>query len=149
MERNRAAIESLFLDSAIRNPGFAKGYAEASPQSAILVCGHTDLVINGRKFSGNSQRRRKKFLLFHGTFLLNFQLALIDDCLPMPSKQPDYRQNRAHAEFLMNLKIPADRLKNALIKTWNAIGELNNFPEQETHKLAVEKYSTAGWNFRL
>ena len=48
----------------------------------------------------------------------------------------------------MNLKIPADRLKNALIKAWNAIGELNDFPKQAAHKLAMEKYSTDKWNFR-
>ena len=48
MRRNRAAIES-----AIRNP-----------QSAIAIRGHTDLAIGGKKFSGNSQRRRKQFLFF-------------------------------------------------------------------------------------
>ena len=149
MERNRAAIEPFFIKSEIRNPGFAKGYAEASPQSAIQVCGHTDLVIGGRKFSGNSQRRRKHFLLFHGTFLLDFNLSLIAELLQMPSKQPDYRQSRNHDEFLMNLKIPAERLKNALIKAWNATGESGDFPEQESHKLVAEKYSTAKWNFRL
>jgi lipoate---protein ligase len=138
MERNRAAIESLFFKSEIRNSKFE-----------ISVCGHTDLAVGGRKFSGNSQRRRKKFLLFHGTFLLDFKLSLIGELLQMPSKQPDYRQNRNHDKFLMNLKIPADRLKNTLIKAWNATGELCDFPKQEFHKLAVEKYSTARWNFRL
>jgi lipoate-protein ligase A len=138
MERNRAAIESLFLKFEIRNSKFN-----------LSVCGHTDMVIDGRKFSGNSQRRRKKFLLFHGTFLLNFNLSLIGELLRMPSKQPDYRQSRDHGEFLMNLKIPAERLEKALIKSWNATGESSDFPKQELHKLAVEKYSTAKWNFRL
>ena len=67
----------------------------------------------------------------------------------MPSKQPDYRQGRNHGEFLVNLKIPAEQLKKALIKTWNATGELGDFPKQELHKLAAEKYSTVKWNFRL
>ena len=138
MERNRAAIESLFPKSAIRNSKFE-----------ISIGGFTDLTIGGRKFSGNSQRRRKNFLLFHGTFLLDFNLSLISDFLQMPSKQPDYRQGRNHGEFLVNLKIPADRLKNALIKVWNATGELNDFSKQELHKLADEKYSTPKWNFRL
>ena len=110
--------------------------------------GLTDLTIGGRKFSGNSQRRRKNFLLFHGTFLVDFDLSLISELLRMPSKQPDYRQDRNHGDFLMNLKISADQLKNTLVKTWNATGELSGFPEQELHKLATEKYSTAKWNFR-
>jgi lipoate-protein ligase A len=138
MERNRAAIESSFRT--------------LNPQPSTLnICigGHTDLVIDGCKFSGNSQRRRKNFLLFHGTFLLDFDLPLISKLLQMPSKQPDYRQDRNHGEFLVNLKMPAERLKNTLIKAWGATGKLSGFPEQELHKLAAEKYSTAKWNFRL
>ena len=131
MERNRAAIESLFL------------------KSEIFACGHTDLVVGGHKFSGNSQRRRKNFLLFHGTFLLNFDLPLIGELLQMPSKQPDYRRDRDHDEFLVNLKISVDSLKNTLAKTWSAIGMLHDFPKQETHRLAVDKYSTTRWNLRL
>src|SRR6267378_7054611 len=77
MERNRVAIESV-----IRNP-----------QSVIRVQGHTDLTIAGLKFSGNSQRRRRRFLLFHGTFLLDFDIALVEALLSPPSKQPAYRQN--------------------------------------------------------
>jgi lipoate---protein ligase len=138
MERNRAAIESFFIKSEIQNLKFE-----------ISVGGHTDMVLNGRKFSGNSQRRRKNFLLFHGTFLLDFNLSLIDELLQMPSKQPDYRQGRNHGDFLTNLKIPADRLRNALIKAWNTTGELSDFPEWELHKLTTEKYSTTKWNFRL
>jgi lipoate---protein ligase len=131
MERNRAAIESPFR------------------KSEILVAGFTDLVVGGRKFSGNSQRRRKNSLLFHGTFLLNFDLPFIGELLQMPSKQPDYRRDRSHDEFLTNLKISADQLENALAKTWGAIEKSSDFPKQETHRLAAEKYSTTRWNFRL
>src|SRR5258706_12174366 len=45
MERNRAAIETLFSRLQTR------------PQ--ITVRGHTDLTMGGLKFSGNSQRRKK------------------------------------------------------------------------------------------
>jgi lipoate-protein ligase A len=138
MRRNRAAVESLFRTFNLQLSTFN-----------LSIGGHTDLVIGGRKFSGNSQRRRRKFLLFHGTFLLDFDLPLIGELLQVPSKQPDYRRNRAHGKFLVNLKAPAGQLKNALNKAWNASEELHDFPKQETHRLAVEKYSTARWNFRL
>ena len=46
MERNRAAIESLFFKSEIGNR-----------KSEISVSGHTDICLGGLKFSGNSQRR--------------------------------------------------------------------------------------------
>ena len=130
MERNREAIEALF-------------------KSQISVRGHTDLAIAGRKFSGNSQRRKKNFLLFHGTFLLNFDLALVGDFLRMPSRQPDYRQSRSHDDFLANLNLPAERIKVALKEIWNAPGELKAVPQSEIQTLAAQKYSTGEWNFKL
>jgi lipoate-protein ligase A len=123
----------------------------------IAVQGHTDLalvtghssVVTARKFSGNSQRRQKRSLLFHGTFLLNFDLPLVNELLRMPSKQPDYRTHRGHDEFLVNLNLPANRLKSALRGVWDADGEMHDFPDEEVHRLTTEKYSTVKWNFKL
>lgn len=125
--------------------------------SAIFVCGHTDLALGAgrlasesrQKFSGNSQRRHKNALLFHGTFLLNFDLALVNKLLRMPSKQPDYRNNRAHGDFLADLHVPATTLKQALATIWNTSGGTCDVPQSEVQKLAVEKYSAREWNFRL
>jgi len=137
MEKNRAAIETLFK-SEIGNR-----------KSEISVSGHTDLSLNGLKFSGNSQRRKKDFLLFHGTFLLDFDLALVGNFLRMPSLQPDYRAGRSHDDFLVNLKLSANQDKAALQKAWGATEELRDFPNQEIQKLAVGKYSTEEWNMKL
>jgi lipoate-protein ligase A len=136
MERNREAIEALL------------------PKSKISVSGHTDLALNSQpstlnKFSGNSQRRRKNFLLFHGTFLLDFDLALVGQFLRMPSQEPDYRRSRSHDQFLTNLNLPAAEVKDALKKIWNAKKELRNFPKSEIQKLADEKYSTDEWNLKF
>jgi lipoate-protein ligase A len=133
MEKNRAAIES-----AIRNP-----------QSAISIRGHTDLCLGNLKFSGNSQRRKKNFLLFHGTFLLNFNLARVGDFLKMPSLQPDYRAARNHENFLVNLDLSAATVKAALQTAWSATEKLPHFPAQEIQKLAAQKYSTDAWNLKL
>jgi lipoate-protein ligase A len=99
-----------------------------------------------RKFSGNSQRRRKHFLLFHGTFLLNFNLPLVSELLPMPSKQPDYREDRGHDRFLANLNVSADKVKNALRQVWNGMEESDQFPKELVQKLVAQKYSTDEWN---
>ena len=133
MRRNRAAI-----DSALR-----------TPHSAIAIRGHTDLAIGERKFSGNSQRRRKHFLLFHGTFLLNFDLTLIGDLLRMPSKEPDYRENRKHADFLTNINVSAEKVKAAMQKAWDAGSPLGNPPLEKIKALAREKYATNEWNFKF
>ena len=139
MERNR---------NAIQNVGSSAPHALIDGP-VIAVRGHTDLTIGGLKFSGNSQRRKKDFLLFHGTFLLDFDLALVGELLRMPSKQPDYRQGRGHGEFLTNLKLPADTVKAALIKSWNATEELKDFPKSKIQKLAREKYLTGEWNLKF
>src|SRR5271170_4121513 len=120
MERNRAAIESLHKTI----------HHQSSPIN-LTVCGHTDLAICGRKFSGNSQRRKKDFLLFHGTFLLNFDFALVSEFLEMPLRQPHYRKSRSHTEFLTNLKMSADMVKTALAAAWNADEPLKNPPLEE------------------
>jgi len=101
------------------------------------------------KFAGNSQRRRKNFLLFHGTLLLDCDLALVSELLLMPSLQPDYRASRSHSEFITNLKLPAEKVKTALAKIWNANQELKNPPLEEITRLAREKYSTREWNFKF
>lgn len=131
--------------------------AMAGSRSPISVCGHTDLAlvvphsspVVQRKFSGNSQRRHKRALLFHGTFLLNFNLALVNELLRMPSKQPDYRHHRGHGEFLTNLNLSATGVKKALGRVWNANEEMHDFQAEAVQKLAKEKYSTPSWNIRL
>ena len=131
MERNRAAIQSLF------------------PDTKVAIRGHTDLCLGTLKFSGNSQRRRKHSLLFHGTFLLGLDLALVGEFLRMPSKQPDYRGSRVHAEFLTNLGLPAEKIKASLKKAWHAGTPLQNPPLEEISVLARIKYATSEWNQKL
>jgi lipoate---protein ligase len=115
----------------------------------IRIQGHTDLALANLKFSGNAQRRRRKFLIFHGTFLLNFDLALVEKYLLMPSKQPDYRQNRSHAEFLTNLNLTADTAQHALQTEWHATEPFGNLPTKEINELTRSKYSTPEWNFKF
>jgi len=67
----------------------------------------------------------------------------------MPSLQPDYRASRPHAEFVTNLNLPAEKVKAALAKFWNANESLQNPPLAEIKKLALEKYSTREWNFKF
>jgi lipoate-protein ligase A len=114
----------------------------------VQVQGHTDLAIGGLKFSGNSQRRKKRFLLFHGSFLLHFDIGLIERSLPMPTKQPDYRQRRSHSEFLRNLNLSPEQLRKALSEAWNALDPSRGVPLERISSLAREKYSSDEWSLR-
>ena len=86
----------------------------------VTATGFTDLAMNGRKVSGNAQYRKRNALLFHGTFLLDFDLSMVESLLDMPSVAPDYRDGRSHVEFLANIDIRAQLLKAELRQKWNA-----------------------------
>jgi lipoate-protein ligase A len=110
--------------------------------------GDTDLAVDGVKFSGNAQRRKLRSLVFHGTFLLDFDLALIERLLPMPSRQPGYRQERAHGAFVANVPLGRAALKTALTEAWGASDPLQDWPEGLTQQLVREKYSRDEWNLK-
>jgi lipoate-protein ligase A len=130
LERHRAVLERLL-------------------QTPVRIRGHTDLALGGLKFSGNSQRRKRRALLFHGGFLIGLGLGLIEGALLMPSKQPDYRAHRSHSDFLVNLSVPAREVALALRRGWQAGAPLGEIPLERIRKLAREKYATAEWTWRL
>ena len=112
----------------------------------ISVRGTSDLVWNGRKFSGNAQRWLRKSFVHHGTFLYDFDLAKLSRALAHPTRQPDYRQARPHAEFVTNLAMDAVTLRSILFKTWNATpSECHAKLLEETRKIAQSRYSSSVW----
>lgn len=115
----------------------------------VEMMGSSDLTIGGRKFSGNAQRRRLKAVLFHGTFLLDFDLSLIGKYLKIPTKQPEYRNQRSHPDFVCNINCNPSDLKQTLESLWNADTPLETIPTGGVKKLVEEKYSKREWNFKL
>ena len=115
----------------------------------VRVRGFTDLTLGALKFSGNSQRCKRNHLLFHGTFLLDFDLKRIDRCLNVPAKQPAYRENRVHLSFVTNIHASAEQVKNALAGAWGARMKLVNIPELGIKELTSERYSKEAWNLKF
>ncbi len=125
---------------------------EAALGKSVELAGHTDLAIEGRKFSGNAQKRKTTYFLFHGTILLDFDLDLVQKLLLPPSKEPDYRARRSHLEFIRNLDISREKVKKSLCKAWNATQPAQVWPRQElevVEKLVEEKYRHDAWNFKF
>jgi lipoate-protein ligase A len=116
---------------------------------SVTVQGLTDLALGDRKFSGNAQRRKRRYLLFHGSFLLHFELQLIEALLALPPKQPAYRQNRAHRDFLTNLHVPAQLIKDTLRRHWQATDEFCAVPWDHINRLVQEKYASQAWNLHM
>ncbi|MGV3773770.1 MAG: lipoate--protein ligase family protein [Verrucomicrobiales bacterium] len=137
MERNRGAIQSLL-----------------PADQTIEVKGYTDLTCNGLKFSGNAQRRKRTHILFHGAFLLHYDLPLVERVLKMPVQQPEYRGQRTHLDFIQNLPLSREAVRNVLSFAWkaesgNTAWELPNALKTLLSRLVEEKYGTTEWNLKF
>ena len=116
-----------------------------------IVQGTSDLAILKDavfKVSGNAQQRKRHYFLHHGTLLCSFDLRVIPNYLNPPERQPDYRKNRAHEQFLTNLPVTLQHLKQLLIDEWQPRGEYAPLPWQTLNQLLAEKYSLEEWNQR-
>ncbi len=111
--------------------------------------GTSDLTFEGRKFSGNALRCKRNWLVYHGTMICEFDLRLIANCLDDPIRQPDYRVNRSHQEFLIQLPTTTAQLAVAIANQWKAVEELADWPRDLTSRLASGKYATDEWKFKV
>ena len=121
--------------------------------------GTSDLVLavdegNGaipslKKISGNALRVRRHGVLYHGTLLDRFDLALAARLLKHPPREPDYRGQRPHAAFLVNLGLGRERLEGLLRGAFGAIDPLGELPRERVARLIEERYGDRAWTHRL
>src|SRR4029079_12811276 len=116
-----------------------------SHTGTITCAGTSDLALRGqssatipRKFSGNSLRIKRTHLLYHGTLLYAFDLALVEKCLRMPPRQPDYRDARPHSEFLANLPVARQQLIDAVSSAWPIDSEPTVVPMARVERLVAD-----------
>jgi lipoate-protein ligase A len=114
-------------------------------QPEMACVGTSDLAAAGRKFSGNAQQRKRHYLLHHGTLLYNFPIALIGQYLRPPRRQPEYRRQRDHEAFLINLPATGSELRDRLRSTWNATADLEDWPKEAVQQLTRAKYCRSEW----
>lgn len=150
---NYSLILNLETRPELHNVSSANCYIMRQQRNALIpllgqveIRGTTDLALNERKFSGNAQRRKRRFTLFHGTILLDFDWNLLSQVLAAPSRQPDYRQSRSHRDFLTSVNVSRDDLRRALSEIWDATGNLDSFPHERMNKLIAERYNCSDWN---
>jgi lipoate---protein ligase len=150
-----AAVLSYELRPALRSLEAAHSLAMETLLSAIAPFvpdvsrrGICDLTYHDRKFSGNSVRCRRQHLLYHGTVLYDFAIELIEDCLAMPPRVPDYRASRDHREFITNLPLEPQQLSDGLRRAWGA-HQVGTPPAAElVERMIEEKYAQHEWNYR-
>ncbi len=74
----------------------------------------SDIMVGGRKFSGNAQARKRKYMLHHGTILYDFPIDMVEKYIAMPKKEPPYRKGRPHRDFLTNVTAESKHIKQAI-----------------------------------
>lgn len=121
----------------------------------VAQAGTSDLVFVAtgspalRKFSGNSLRAKRSHLLYHGTLLYNFDLRLIETCLQLPPRQPDYRDQRPHSDFVMNLPLTRPVIVEAVDRAWPTQGKLTEWPAARVAGLVADRFGCAKWNLEF
>ena len=121
--------------------------------------GRNDLLVEGKKFSGNAKLARHGKMIQHGTILLDSEMEVLGEALkvnPLKFIDKAIKSNRARVTNLIRY-LPADtttaHLKQALteeiIKN-NPAAVRYKFTEEDLqgiHQLMAEKYETWDWNF--
>ncbi len=79
--------------AALYSPLFAEGFALSE----------NDFTLHGKKFAGHAQYLSKDRWLHHTTLLHDYSDEHMN-CLLIPEKQPKYRKNKPHSEFICKLK---------------------------------------------
>ena len=113
---------------------------------AARVDGISDLTLGGLKVSGNAQYRKARFVLVHGTFLLRFDLRVIEKYLPIPARQPAYRNGRSHLEFIANLNIDPASIRERLRRSWAASNIFYDVPYARIDQLVRDRYGKTAWS---
>jgi len=151
---------SLILDSKthdVRNIEAGFGYVlqrhrqllDELTSEDVGIDGISDLTVAGRKVSGNAQYRKSRYILMHGTFLFKFDLSLIDGCLRVPEKQPAYRKNRPHLDFIANLALDPDRIRSGLRESWAVAETFDATPMDQVERLVHLRYGRAQWSSKF
>jgi lipoate-protein ligase A len=117
--------------------------------AGVHEAGASDLALGDHKFSGNSMRCKRRCLLYHGTLLYDFPLGQIGRYLGPPARQPDYRRQRPHGEFVVNLPLDRTTLVSAVREAFDATEPLLDWPRERTAHLVAERYARQEWNERL
>ena len=114
--------------------------------------GVCDLVYEGKKFSGNAMRLKRRTVLYHGTILYGLDINLVDMVLGRPAREPEYRHGRTHGEFIHNVSASRGSLTRSLRDAFGASGDWSDFPQRQlleikANQLLQERYSQDHWNF--
>ena len=121
--------------------------------------GRNDLLVEGRKFSGNAKLARNGKMIQHGTILFDSDMSVLGDALkinPLKYQDKAVKSNRARVTNLKTYlpeEVTTNTLKELLIEEMlhanidAKIYTLNNSDFSGVEQLIKDKYQTWEWNF--
>lgn len=121
--------------------------------------GRNDLLVDGKKFSGNAKLARNGKMIQHGTILFNSDMSVLGDALkvnPLKFVDKAVKSNRARVTNLIDFlpeDMITDDLKELLIEEMletnegATIYQLSDEDIKGVNQLIEEKYNTWDWNF--
>ena len=120
-----------------------------------------DIVVKGKKISGNAQTRRLNVVHQHGTILRDVNPTVMFTLLKVPSEKirdkliKSVEERVTSINKFLNREVSFEELKSALKKGFEKVfevelelGSITSFEHELALKLKAEKYSTRQWNFK-
>lgn len=118
------------------------------PGRPVARKGISDLAVDDLKISGSAQQRKRRFVLHHGTLLLDMDLSHLARLLPQPPRQPDYRLDRDHGAFTTNLGLTEEEAVSALRQVFKATLPGTPAPEALVQRSLSERFDDPTWLIR-
>ncbi|RLL42041.1 lipoate--protein ligase family protein [Oceanobacillus piezotolerans] len=161
-------ILSKGLYEGYKNLGIQVDYAYPDRESSrenTAVCfekaAFYEMVVDGKKLSGNAQTRKNGVLLQHGSIPMSMNIDMLYNLFQFPSEKIKQRKREAFKtkaitiNELTNKNHTYDMMKAAFLEGFK-IGlnislhpfELNENQWDEVHHLAETKYRSDDWNFK-
>ena len=122
------------------------------------ISGRNDITIDGKKFSGNSQRIKDGRVMHHGTILFNSDLSVVSQALQVDTQKIQAKGIKSVRSRVTNISehipkgIDLEAFRNLLLEhlLQEQPGEeyiFNNADLSAIESIANERYRTWDWNF--
>jgi len=162
---------AVFHDTELTYSFITKNYPPGSLEAYQLICGAVikglakvgvnaafaplnDIVMGGKKISGNAQTRKKSVLLQHGTILLQVDVEKMFSILKVPDEKMKDKIIKNVKERVVGLNMPfdnvSDGIKQGFAEQFNAQLAPSAVTAEElllAEKFANDKYSSTEWLF--
>lgn len=157
---NSNVVPKKIIDSYQKICGaLVKGFGEMGLDAKFVPI--NDIIVNGKKISGNAQTRREGVVLQHGTVLLEVDVDKMFSLLKVPSEKmrgkliEDVKQRVTSVEEQLNRKMSFGRLaefmKKGFEKEFSARLLPGKFSQKEldlAKKIEKERFGNREWNFK-